>query len=524
MTMHMPDMKVFVCCSLMAIASVAWGNGPDSTSLELSLPDEEVNRMDSLIESWFSDNPAIRFAEEEYRSLGFAATDTPRYNPDEITRRLDAIETPIPLTYNSTVQSFIDLYTERRRSKVSEMLTLGQFYFPMIEEELDRRGLPMELKYVAVIESALNTHAVSKAGATGLWQLMYGTGKLLGLRIDSYVDERRDPYLATEAGIEYLSRMYDIYGDWLLSIAAYNCGPGNVNKALRKAGGGNKTFWDIWAYLPRETRSYVPIFIAATYTFEYHREHNILPAEFTYHYDMVDTVMVTRKMTLDQIGPYVGMTVDELKYYNPCLKTNTVPGGNTPYSLRLPNEAVAMWITNEEQLYASLETPVKQETATVSRSEKEPVAAVTTAVAEKKEVASTVTVSYVVKKNDNLGYISQWFNCSVSDLKKWNHLSSTKIMPGQKLKIVVPADQQEHYASVTHMSFSDKQKLSDMQMVQSGEQKKESEVVYYTIKPGDSLWSISKKYPENTIATLQEMNQIGQNETLKVGSKIKIVK
>ena len=162
--------------------------------------------------------------------------------------------------------------------------------------------MPIELKYLAIIESALNTHAVSKAGATGLWQFMYGTGKLMGLQIDTYVDERRDPQLATIAAVKYLKQLHDIYNDWFLAIAAYNCGPGNVNKALRKAGGGDKTFWDIETYLPKETRGYVPAFIAASYVFEYHKEHNIRPVAFGYDYNLADTIMITHKMTIDQMA------------------------------------------------------------------------------------------------------------------------------------------------------------------------------------------------------------------------------
>jgi membrane-bound lytic murein transglycosylase D len=521
-------MKVLVFCGLAILTSYAFASATDTLRRQVDAPvvtDQEVNRMDSLIESWFSTNPAIAFNKSNYESLEFSATDTPRVSPEVIAERIAMINTSIPLVYNSTVQSFIDLYVIRRRAKVSEMLTIGQQYFPMIEEELDRQGMPMELKYVAVIESALNTHAVSKAGATGLWQMMYGTGKLMGLQIDTYVDERRDPYLATQAGIAYLKKMHAIYDDWLLAIAAYNCGPGNVNKALRKAGGGDKTFWDIWKYLPAETRSYVPIFIAATYSFEYHEEHNIQPSTFSYQYEMLDTVMITRKLTLEKIAPSLGMTVDEIKLYNPGLKTNTIPGSPIPFPLRLPMDAVAMWISNQEALYASMDSPAAPAAKTIAK--EEPVAKTETNKEQPAAKAATtsdiVTVNYIVKKNDNLGYISDWFDCTVTDLKKWNGLSSTKIVPGQRLKIKVPAEKEETYAAINTMSFSEKQKLTPVQMVETGEKKEQSEIVYYTVRPGDTLWSISKKYPENSIQTLQELNSIGQNETLKVGAKIKIV-
>jgi membrane-bound lytic murein transglycosylase D len=507
--------------STLMIMVTALGVTATSDSLKtdgLTMPDEEVNRMDSMLQAMYNANPALMFHEKEYLRNGYTPTDTPAVSPEEVKERIARINTPIPLTYNDNVQAFIDLYTLRRRDKVSNMLTIGQDYFPMIEEELDRRGMPLELKYVAVIESALNTHAVSKAGATGLWQMMYGTGKLMGLQINTYVDERRDPYLATQAGIAYLEKLYGIYDDWLLAIAAYNCGPGNVNKAIRRSGGGEKTFWEIWKYLPRETRAYVPIFIAATYTFEYHKELNILPAEFGYSYKMLDTVMITRKMTLDQVSPFVGLSAEEIKVHNPALKTSTIPGSPTPFPLRLPSDAVAMWISNQDSCYALLDKPAEKN---------EPALAVKETPAAKPVAtsgnANESLVRYTVKKGDNLGYISEWFDCGVSELKRWNGMSSTRIYAGQKLKIYVPSDKKDHYASINTMSFAQKQDLSDVQMVQGGQQEGKKEVIYYTIKPGDTLWSIAKRYPENTIEGLQEMNSLSHNATLKVGEKIKIV-
>jgi len=509
--------RSIVCTGIVLMASTAFAVNADTLkTADLQMPDAEVNRMDSLLQSMYNANPALTFIKEAYSNTSYAVTDTPTVSPEIIEQRIASINTPIPLIYNERVQAFIDLYVMRRRDKVSNMLTIGQDYFPMIEAELDRQGMPLELKYVAVIESALNTHAVSKAGATGLWQMMYGTGKLMGLQINTYVDERRDPYLATNAGIAYLKKLYGIYDDWLLAIAAYNCGPGNVNKAIRRSGGGEKTFWDIWKYLPRETRAYVPIFIAATYSFEFHKEHNILPAEFGYTYNMVDTVMVTRKMSLEELGPFVGLTPEEIKVHNPALKTSTIPGSPTPFPLRLPTEAIAMWITNQDSLYAMLDKPIEKKETPAA-----PVASTT-----KKNNASPGSgsmVRYTVKKGDNLGYISEWFDCSVTDLKRWNGMGSTRIYAGQKLKVYVPESKADEYAAVDGMSFSQKQKLSNVQMVQGGENEGKSEVVYYTVKKGDTLWSIAKKYPENTIEGLQELNAMGSKATLQVGEKIKIV-
>lgn len=544
--MHL--LRITVCCLLL------WGvaKAQVSNSSALTPSDESVNMLDSLLEAFYDANPAWSFSQQDYDLYGYAATDTPRFSPEVFAERISQINSPIEYTYNKQVQAFIDLYTLRRRTQVSNMLALSQVYFPMFEAELDRRGMPIELKYLPVIESALNTHAVSKAGATGLWQFMLGTGKLKGLRIDSYVDERRDPRLATIAGCAYLQDLYNIYGDWLLAIAAYNCGPGNVNKALRKAGGGDKDFWDIEMYLPKETKAYVPIFIAATYTFEYHKEHNIRPAKFGYDFTMVDTLMITKKMTVDQLAPYVGISADEIVLNNPALKTKTIPGSPVPYPLILPQKAVANFYANKDSLYASLEKKESIKSAelasnvAVVKAANEKTASKTTTTKTETTTASTatpintlqpdttlanpdapVTITYTVKKGDNLGYISDWFDCTVADLKKWNKLSSTQIHPGQNLKVTVPAKFESQYAQINDMTLAQKQKLTDIALISpapAANKTVDPQVIFYTVKPGDTLWSISQKYPENSIEKIRELNGMSQSETLVSGTKIKLVK
>ncbi len=537
--------RITVLCLLLwgvAKAQVSNSNVPGN-DVTLNGTDESIDAIDSIFNVYFSSNPAWAFDQKEYDMLGYAATDTPRFTPEVYAERISKINSPIPYTYNKSVQGFIDLYCMRRRTQVSNMLGLSQSYFPMFEAELDRKNMPIELKYLAIIESALNTHAVSKAGATGLWQFMNGTGKLMGLRIDSYVDERRDPYMATVAAVAYLEDLYGIYNDWFLAIAAYNCGPGNVNKALRKAGGGDKTFWDIENYLPKETRGYVPAFIAATYVFEYHKEHNIRPAKYDYDFSMMDTLMITHKMTIDQLAPYVGLTADEIALNNPALKTKTIPGAPYPYPLRLPMKAVATFYANKDSLYASLEKKESQNLATLAKNVEAVNASKTTTTAAKttgdatastttasKEIAdpdAPVVISYTVKKGDNLGYISDWFDCTVADIKKWNKLGSTKIVPGQKLKITVPAKNEEQYAMINKMTMAEKQKLTDIQLISAAPAEKAeptAEVIYYTVKPGDTLWGISQKYPDNSVEKIRELNGLEKNETLKTGTKIKLVK
>lgn len=535
-----------LCLMLWGVAKAQVSNSNISTASNVTLngTDGSVDVMDSLLNAYYSTNPAWAFDQKDYDLLGYNATDTPRFTPEVFAERISRINSPLPYTYNKSVQGFLDLYCNRRRTQVSNMLGLSQTYFPMFEAELDRKNMPIELKYLAIIESALNTHAVSKAGATGLWQFMNGTGKLMGLRIDSYVDERRDPYMATVAAVAYLEDLYNIYDDWFLAIAAYNCGPGNVNKALRKAGGGEKTFWDIENFLPKETRGYVPAFIAASYVFEYHKEHNIRPAKYDYDFSMMDTLMITHKMTIDQLAPYIGLTADEIALNNPALKTKTIPGSPYPYPLRLPMKAVASFYANKDSLYASLDKKESQNLATLaknveavnnSKSTKTTTktateVTATTATTNTKEITdpeAPVIVNYTVKKGDNLGYISDWFDCSVADIKKWNKLSSTKIVSGQKLKITVPAKHEEQYAMINKMTLSEKQKLTDIQLISAAPAETTpatKEVIYYTVKPGDTLWGIAQKYPDNTVDKIRELNGLEKNETLKTGVKIKLVK
>jgi len=523
-----------------------------SNSASLQSTDESVDILDSLLESFYDSNPAWAFYAPDYDLLGYAVTDTPRFSPEIIAERISNINSPIAYTYNKQVQTFIDLYTLKRRKQMSNMLALSQVYFPLFEAELDRRGMPMELKYLPVIESALNTHAVSKAGATGLWQFMLGTGKLKGLRIDSYVDERRDPRLATIAGCAYLQDLYKIYGDWLLAIAAYNCGPGNVNKALRKVGGDGKDFWDIEKYLPKETKAYVPIFIAATYAFEYHKEHNIRPAVFGYDLNMTDTLMITRKMTLQELSPFIGISTEEIALHNPALKTKTIPGAPIPYPLILPQKAVAAFYANKDTLYAALDakTQITKQQLAVNVAEVNAAKAPVTKTVVSSESTTTasnstpintlapdtsladpdapVNITYYVKKGDNLGYISDWFDCSVAELKKWNKLSTTQIHPGQKLTVTVPAKYASQYAQIDDMSLSQKQKLTDITLISAAPKDKtvvaDPQVIYYTVKPGDTLWSICQQYPENSVEKIRELNGMSQNETLKSGVQIKLVK
>ncbi len=359
-------------------------------------------------------------AQGDLNIYGFEQTDVPIYADSVYAYRLAVLESEIPLEYNEYVRPYIDLYSIRRRKLTSKVLAWSQYYFPMFEEALDRANMPMELKYLAVIESALNPSATSPVGAAGMWQFMAPTGRMYGLKTTAAYDERRDVQKSTEAAILYLRNSYRIYGDWLLVIASYNCGPGNVNKAIRKAG-GVKNFWAIQQYLPRETRGYVPAFIAATYVMEYASEHNIYPSEEVQFVKHTDTVMVDNSYSLNQLALKLNMSVDELKAFNPALRKGIIPFNNEKIALTLPyNKAIAFTNANADTGFRN-----KMNTEAIALNKQ--------IQTEKKGIPAQTT--YKVRRGDELASIAKKYDVTVKDIKRWNHLKGNKIMAGQKLKI-----------------------------------------------------------------------------------------
>ena len=336
-------------------------------------------------------------------------------------RLLDMV-TPVHLPYNYIVRNFINQYLNGRWSALTNILALSKYYFPIIEEELHAAGLPLELRYLPIIESNLSIRATSRMGAVGLWQFMPATGKNLGLEINSLVDERCDVLKSTRAACKFLAHLYKVYGDWTLAIAAYNCGPGNVNRALARAGENCKTFWDIYDLLPRETRGYVPKYIAAAYAYTYHKAHNIEPKP-TPDCIATDTVTISRVMHLGQVASTLNIPIETLRDLNPQYKLDIVPATKKSYSLRLPTRYTSEFILNEKDIYAKDSLYLKEY--------------LNPANLEKKR-AEGVGYIYTVRKGDNLGLIAKRNRCTVKELMKWNKLKSTVIRPGQKLRIEKP--------------------------------------------------------------------------------------
>lgn len=337
-------------------------------------------------------------------------------------RRLDA-QSPIDLVYNPYVKQYIKVYTARRKTQMSRMMGLAELYFPMFEEVLDSYNLPLELKYLAIVESALNPRAKSWAGATGLWQFMFNTGKEYDLKVSSYVDERMDPYRATVAACQFFEQSYKIYNDWSLVLASYNCGRGNVNKAIRRSG-GQKNYWRIRRFLPGETRNYVPAFIAVCYAMNYAEKHGIKPAKPRMSLFETDTVQVKYQIDFEYLSQSIGITEDELEFLNPSYKINVIPKlEHRNYSLRLPKDKIGVFVQNETDIYAHFSKLDEQKKKSYPN------------YSEQNE-----RVVHRVKPGEYLGRIAIRYGCSVKKIQQWNNLKSDRIKVGQKLVLYVRPD------------------------------------------------------------------------------------
>ncbi len=415
-----------------------------------------------------------------------------------IRERLDSINelTPFDLTYNDRVHAFINLYLNKRPQVSSKVMGLSAFYFPLFEEILAKNDLPLEFKYLAVVESALNGKARSRAGAMGLWQFMYSTGKIYGLRETSYIDDRMDPIKATEAACAYFKDLYKIYGDWDLVMAAYNCGPGNVNKAIRRSG-GRKGYWEIYRYLPRETRGYVPAFIAVNYMMNFGKSHNIYPQKPLSTYFENDTVHVNRKLYFKQLARELETDRELLEFLNPQYKYGIIPFDGKTHVLKLPLDMVAKWVLNEEEL---------TERASVVQGETEPVFAY-----------QEVRKVHYVRKGEYLGKIARRYGCSVGQIQRWNRLRGTNIRVGQRLvvfsreRVMIEGKpiQQEQLA----------EKSEEVKTNTEEAQQKDDDFIFYTIQKGDTLWDIAKA-KGITLDTLRQFNNNLNHYRLKPGDKI----
>lgn len=389
----------------------------------IELPKSMTYPIDSLLNDWKAKN---------YIDLGkdcSTSTINPLFSDSVYIDRLSRMPTVMEMPYNEIVRKFIDMYAGRLRNQVAFMLSACNFYMPIFEEALDAYGLPLELKYLPIIESALNPSAVSRAGACGLWQFMLSTGKMYGLESNSLVDERRDPIKATWAAARYLRDMYDIYKDWNLVIAAYNCGPGTINKAIRRAG-GKTDYWEIYNFLPKETRGYVPAFIAANYVMTYYCKHNICPME-TNIPDATDTVQVSRNLHFEQIADICGIGLDEIKSLNPQFKKSIIPGESKPQTLRLPMNYISNFIDSQDTIYAHRSNELFRNRRTVAVSDTR-----TARGGKSSGTTGSGNLTYhKIRNGETLSTIARKYGVTVNQLKSWNGLRNTRISAGKRLKV-----------------------------------------------------------------------------------------
>ena len=391
-----------------------YGQDEGHDGVGLSPEDYTAEVSDSLLNIWY----AHRMASDDTEEFDMDSVRFESNVPDEVyIERLKKMNSFISLPYNDIVKNYIILYSEKMPTKMAHMLGLCQYYMPIFDETFNKHDLPEELKAMAIIESAMNPLAVSRAGAKGMWQFMYATAKMYGLHIDSFVDERMDPFKAADAAARYLQDAYEIFGDWNLAIASYNCGAGNVNKAIRRSG-GKRAFWDIWPYLPRETRGYVPAFVGALYAMTYYKEHGIKPeaVEMPIH---VDTFKINKQLHLKQVAELTGAPLEELKNLNPQYRHDIIPGNSKEYILRLPYTYTNAFIEHEDSVYTHKYDEFFNPTT----------------IKKIQDGADGERIVYVVKNGDYLGRIASRNRCNVAQIKRWNGLKSNNIRVGQRLVI-----------------------------------------------------------------------------------------
>lgn len=518
--------KLLMLLSIVLYTNVqAYGKGSDSTNIYIQ-DDPIVAMLDSLqLTKYFECNSYLSdsclFDMSNYRS-GFI----PYFDDLVYEARLAKLDeqTPFDLIYNNAVKAYIDMYSLRKRILVSRLIGLSQIYFPMFEEKLAKYNLPLELKYLAIVESALNPNAISKSGAGGLWQFMYPTGKMYGLEINSYVDDRRDPLKATEAACRYFKYLYGMFGDWQMVLAAYNCGPGTLSKAIRRSG-NKKTYWEIRPYLPTETQGYVPAFIAVNYLMNFTKEHNIYPIAAKQAYFYADTVHVKQAISFEAVAQVIDVPLEDLIFLNPNYKLKRVPGYGSYRHLYLPANKTGAFINNETAIYTFKRNEELSRDSIM-------LLAMQTAPAKK---------YHKVKKGENIQKIASKYQCSIADIKQWNKIKGNSVKTGTKLVVYTPAINTKNNSAIAKSNTS---KLINDSLVANADTVKNNisevaakpsminaehitdenaKVIYHVIQKGDTLWNITNRYKMGSVDELMRINNFSKDYKLIPGGKIKVI-
>ncbi len=497
-------MKYYYFLIFLAFSYLSFGQssvdlldiGKDSVTLknqEEKFTDKEIALIDSLLlETKVS---SIFF--DEIKQYYIPTTDTINVleinlNAELLKERLLKINetTPFNIAFNPALEKIIKSYLKHRRKYYPNFMARAAYYFPMIEKYLDQYDIPLEMKYLALVESALKPKAKSRVGATGLWQFMYPTGKQYQLKVSSYVDERQDPIKATIAACKYLNDLYKIFGDWDLALAAYNSGPGNVSKAIRRSG-GYKNYWNIRPFLPRETAGYVPAFYATMYLFTYAKEHNLRGNIPQIHYFETDTIYIKKTVSFDQITEQTGIETSILQFLNPAYKIDIVPFiEGRPYFIRVPKKQSDIFLKNESKLYALADADAAKREKPLPQ-----------------YFEMDKRIRYKVRSGDYLGRVAHKYGVKVSDIKRWNGLKKNNLRIGQRLII---------YPKRLRVSKSLTKKVS--------KDKLKGTPVIYVVKKGDSLWTIAKKFKQVTVNQIKEWNNIWSAKSIQPGKKLKIFK
>jgi membrane-bound lytic murein transglycosylase D len=494
--------KISLLLITFFVASATIFANSDTTKTKLDLEDDDpiLSTIDATVLSGYFESLGLNDNFTKSTKYKYSKDSVPEFDSLTYVKRFKALDanSPFNLVYNGYVKAYVNLYAKRRKKVTAKMLGLAPLYFPIFEENLDKYNLPLELKYLAIIESALNPKAKSRVGATGLWQFMYETGKMYDLNVTSYHDERSDVYKSTDAACRYLRDLYKLYNNWDLALAAYNCGPGNVNKAIRRSG-GKTDFWEIMGFLPRETSGYVPAFMAVNYVMSYAAEHNIQAVKPDVSCFKVDTVGVNYQVSFAQLSEALNIPVEYLEYINPTYKHNYIPATGKANTLCLPADKMGLFLTNEETIYA-------QKAAKEEKAQEQITQNITV------EPQRSESIVYKVKSGDGLAKIAQQYHCRTTQIKEWNNLKSDRLSVGQSLYIYPKA------------SYAAQQKTQEVKATQMAATKAttDGKYVYYTVKPGDNLYRIATKFEGSSVDEILRLNKGLTPKSLKQGAKIKI--
>lgn len=479
-----------------------------------------ASQLDSLLNIWYI-KQSVKANTNNYSSINDVGIS---YSDSIYAKRLAEIPSIIPLTYNKEVRGFIEMYCVRKRKLAGIIVGLTKYYFPMYEEIMEQNGVPHELKYLSIIESALNPNAVSCVGATGLWQFMFSTGRMYGLEVNTFVDARKDPVRATHAAARYLNDLHKIYNDWILAIAAYNCGPGNVNKAIRRAG-GKTDFWEIYYFLPKETRGYVPAYIAATYMMNYYDKHNIIPIQITMPV-LTDTVVVNKEVHLQQIAAVLNIPIEEMRSLNPQYKRDIVPAYKDSYSIILPPNKAIEFTSLRDSIhrynYSTYFTPMR--VVDIESQNSNPAL----------NVAQLKKKYHLVRKGETLASISKTYGIAVGEIKYMNKIRGKYVAPGKQIVVGYTPIEKTLAVKKVDTATTPKATLLSADSSRAAITTPSDSLLmakkpvfkgyhYYKVAAGDTIWSIAKKFPGITHIDILNNNKLKQGQ-IQAGQVLKIPK